>query len=160
MDEKLHSAAPSAEPEAMNLPAQLMRQVVRVSATGCWEWIGHKVGAYGRLTFRGESQLAHRVAYLLSKGTPGTGHVLHTCDNPPCINPEHLFLGDPQVNARDRNAKGRQACGERNGSAKLTREQVFAIRSAVGSAQSLAEQFGVGRETIRLIRNGDAWRNL
>ncbi len=75
--------------------------------TGCLEWQGPVDGkGYGRVD---GGKLAHRVAYRLAKGDPGPLCVLHTCDNPPCINPEHLWLGTRGDNNRDAAAKGRHA---------------------------------------------------
>lgn len=73
----------------------------------CWLFTGY-CGEYGQLTIDGEQHYAHRLAWELTYGAiPERGHVLHSCDNPPCCNPSHLFLGTPKVNALDRSAKGR-----------------------------------------------------
>lgn len=74
---------------------------------GCWEWQGYcDVDGYGR--FKGEEQMAPRMAWRLWYGLiPDGMHVLHKCDHPPCVRPDHLFLGTPLDNAKDRDAKGR-----------------------------------------------------
>jgi hypothetical protein len=90
--------------------------------------------------------------------------VCHTCDNRPCINIEHLFLGTHADNSSDMVSKGRQAQGERNGNAKLTLEQVTEIRSryvprsAHANTYTLAREFGVSRSAISLIVNTRQWR--
>lgn len=79
------------------------------SPSGCWEWkAGLHTAGYGAISVSGKKEGAHRVAYELFVGPIGEGLcVLHTCDNPPCVNPEHLFLGTLVENNRDRDAKGR-----------------------------------------------------
>ena len=80
---------------------------VRVT-DGCWEWTGPNDGKYGRFYRGGQSNRAHRLSYELFVGEIPDGlWVLHHCDNPPCIRPDHLFLGDCQANMRDAAQKGR-----------------------------------------------------
>lgn len=119
---------------------------------------------------------AHRFAWEITRGPIPDGlHVLHRCDNPPCCNPDHLFLGTHIDNVADMVAKGRGAKGERsgarlhpervargerNGTAKLTAAQVAEIRATprkVGSQHALALRFGVSDATISMIVNGKAW---
>jgi hypothetical protein len=89
----------------------------KVTPRGCWEWQRGlnrgKERGYGRLKFRGRYMLAHRVAWILQRH-PVIGpneRILHACDNPPCINPSHLFAGTQLDNIRDRDAKGRTKKG-------------------------------------------------
>lgn len=75
----------------------------------CIEWIGDRLKyGYGRIWFRGKTRLAHRIAYLYFKGEfDESKYVCHSCDNPACVNPKHLFLGDAKLNMQDKVRKGR-----------------------------------------------------
>lgn len=102
--------------------------------------------------------MAHRVAYYLHAGVdPLARLVLHTCDNPPCCNPEHLFLGDDGLNATDRDGKNR------SGSAKLTADLVREIRAewhARPTHKSLAARYGVDPTVIARIVARKSWKHL
>lgn len=100
---------------------------------------------------------AHRRAWVAEHGPiPDGMHVLHRCDNPPCRRVDHLFLGSHRANMQDCAGKGRQKQqdGERNANAKLTEEQVQAIRESAATQPALAEQYGVNQSTISRIRGG------
>jgi hypothetical protein len=89
--------------------------------------------------------------------------VCHECDNPLCVNPDHLFLGTELVNLQDMAAKGRHLFGERNAQAKLTEKKVHAIHDAAArgvSQHKLAKRFGVGQMTIGRILRGERWRHI
>ncbi len=102
---------------------------------------------------------AHRLAWALANGSDPTGMVvMHTCDNPPCVNPEHLVLGTTLDNQMDKVRKGRQATGERVGSAKLTMLDVEAIRSDNRKQYEIAASFGVCHQLISQIKAGTVWR--
>src|ERR1035438_1775194 len=86
-------------------------------STPCLEWTASRDrDGYGYFGLSGNTVKAHRVAYAIKHGsTPGNMHVLHRCDNPPCVAIDHLFLGTNSVNVADKMAKGRQARGDRHG---------------------------------------------
>ncbi len=94
-------------------------QVARDLPDKCWEWKGSKLGGYGRMRVwrdgRHISLKTHRLAFFLHWGVdPQAFDICHECDNPPCCNPSCLFVGTPAVNMADRDAKGRQAKGDRH----------------------------------------------
>lgn len=130
-------------------------------AGGCWEWRGCCTSAgYGYWSRGGESFAAHRLSYELFKGPIGTGLcVCHECDNPTCVNPEHLWLGTHRANSLDMYAKGRnnQARGGAAGNAKLTEGQVRSIRAMKLSATETAALFGVSTNTVYQIRQYKSW---
>jgi hypothetical protein len=153
----------------------------KVDASGdCWLWTAAKARfGYGYF-YDGKPALAHRVAFARARGPIPAGLcVLHRCDNPPCVNPDHLWLGTRADNNADRDAKGRDRRatgdrnasrkypelyrGERNGRARLTAANVSAIRArlATGEKQvSLAAEFGVCKQTINCIALGETWRGV
>jgi hypothetical protein len=130
---------------------------------GCWEWNAFvSPFGYGFIRQNGGNTLAHRASWELFVGTIPKGMlVLHKCDNPPCVNPEHLFLGTHQDNSDDKCAKNRQfrSRGELSASAKLTWPKVAEIRSLKGTAPDrvIAKQFGVARATVNAIQRGQSW---
>lgn len=160
-------------------PSAIDRQVkerfwARVSTGGiddCWEWTaGCQTAGYGELRVAGRPELVHRISWQIHFGDiPGGMYVCHHCDNPPCVNPAHLFLGTPKDNAGDMSAKGRHAShtqphlrrGTRSGSARLTEGDVLSIREryALGgiSQRALAVVYGVSEPTIHAVVNRRNW---
>lgn len=144
------------------------RAIIRKN--GCWEWSGCRNNkGYGQLRVDGHKEQAHRVAYDLVIGDiPEDMLVLHRCDNPCCVNPQHLFLGTYQDNVDDMIEKGRDAYGdcwgERNGQSKLTEDKVMQIRQLLNednrSAREIGELFNVSKGAIMDIKSGRRWRNV
>lgn len=134
-----------------------------VAKADCWEWSGSRwPGGYGIMRLGDRRLQAHRFSWELHRGPIPTGLcVCHRCDNPPCVNPAHLFLGTHLENVLDSSRKGRRHTsrnvGERNGGAKLTADQVHAIRAAAGRITQIARSFGVSSRAIRDIRAGRKW---
>lgn len=121
----------------------------------CWEWQGaiNRTTGYG--TFQASAlnglRYTHRIGYVLTHGAiPARLWVLHNCDNPRCVRPDHLYAGTPQQNTRDRDARGR------GGSYKLTGEAARAIIASDDPIDVLAQRFGVSGNTIRRIRTKGA----
>ena len=129
----------------------------------CWVWTaGMSPKGYGTF-WLGTPQRAHRVSWSFLHGPiPDGKQVLHHCDNPSCVRPRHLFLGSGTSNMEDRDRKGRQARGERQGIAKLNTSAVRKIRKLrdAFSQSELAELFGVCRDTIYKIQNRTAWGHV
>jgi hypothetical protein len=148
----------------------------RIDTSGdCWLWTGTtKKTGYGHMSVAYRKLLVHRLAYSVWVGPIPPGLlVCHHCDNPPCVRPDHLFLGTHRDNMQDMIRKGRQSYaswagrpwsgarrGERNPFAKLTEAQAQAIRSSDRSDAELACLHGVSRRTVNDIRAGRAWPHL
>lgn len=133
----------------------------------CWVWVGSLDGeGYGRIMFEGKRWKAHRLAWTLTNGPIAPEmKILHRCDNPPCINPDHCFLGTQADNVRDMESKGRGhrtgAHGERNSQAVLAAEQVREIRNLTGiSGRQIAFRYGVSPMTISRILNRQLWKEI
>lgn len=166
---KIERLCPSATKQTRTTLAQLKDRCVINPTTGCWEWQGAVSDhGYGSLTVNQKRKVAPRYAKELSIGREleTEEHVRHTCDNPPCVNPDHLIVGTRQENIDDMRAKGR-GCnppihrGEDQHSAKLSEEDVRAIRKIRAekseSIRKLAKRLGVSACTIKYIQNVKSW---
>lgn len=133
---------------------------------GCWYWIGHiNRKGYGAFRYRGKMDKSHRVSFILYKGEISNGLcVLHTCDNPSCVNPDHLFLGSNADNVIDKVSKNRQhrPIGERHPKARLTTNQVLNIRANHGlvKGKDLAKKYGVSVDYIFEIWARKSWTHI
>ena len=133
----------------------------------CWIWVASKNSdGYGNFRYEGKIGKAHRWSYEFHKG-PILGRLLvcHKCDNPSCVNPDHLFLGTDLDNARDCINKGREkhVRGEAVNTSKLTESQVLEIRSMEhyhGSNKRLSEYLGVSVSTIEKIKGRVTWKHI
>lgn len=141
--------------------------VIQLNTTQCWPWTGGcTVDGYGRLLWRGRNWIASRLAYATFVGKIPKGiQVCHTCDNPPCCNPAHLFLGTPADNAKDMVAKGRGgiARGERQAHHKLTEMDVRRIRQLHQEGFSypqIAARFPVNVSTVCTICLRKTWKHV
>lgn len=156
--------------------ASFWLNVDRSDPNGCWEWTGRrKPAGYGSLFIRGKNLVAHRVAWRLVCGPIPPGmFICHHCDNPPCCNPDHLFIGTARDNVRDAIAKGRKdykggwpgivRYGEHNYTARLTRNDVQTIRKRYIKGnityQQLADEYGVTIGHIGRIINRQQWAHV
>lgn len=133
--------------------------------SGCWLWTASCYpNGYGVFNSP-RGNYAHRNSWVFYRGgIPNGMQVLHRCDNPICVNPDHLFLGTQADNIRDMDKKGRRARvgpqGERAPSAKLTEDQVRAIRSDERSRNVVAVEYGVRKSAIYKIRRRATWRHV
>ena len=128
----------------------------------CWPWTaGRTEGGYGRLSVGEGEEKAHRFSWTIHFGPiPDGDFVCHECDFPPCVRPEHLFLGDPDANMADMVAKGRSLTGERHPKAKLTDDDIRAIRADGRMQIELAEVYGVTQGLIGMIKRGEIWTHV
>lgn len=127
---------------------------------GCWQWRAHTdKDGYGVLPGDRKNTRAHRLSYEIHKGSIPDGLIVcHDCDNPGCVNPDHLFVGTIKDNAQDALRKKRHYVGEKNGRSKLTEQNVKEILNSGLNGQQLADKFGVSRSTINNVRRGDTWQ--
>ena len=126
---------------------------------GCAEWIGAKDGGgYGAFRYSNKLYRSHRFAWMLRyrEWVPDDKVLCHTCDNPACVNTEHLFIGTQAENLADMTSKGRRTCGERHPSSKLTEREVeiirtFCVRNGRGCKAFAARWFGISRQQVTNI---------
>ena len=142
---------------------------VEKQSNGCWLWMGGKVRGYGQIRRGGRGSglmLTHRVSFEHFVGPIPDGLcILHSCDIPACVNPDHLFLGTHKDNTADCVKKGRFADnkGEANGRSKLTEENIRSIRAmrhAGETQKSIADHFGVSYGHVSLIISGKNWAHV
>ncbi len=136
-------------------------------ASQCWNWIGGKNSrGYGRFKIGGNvSCAAHRVSFSVANGYVPIGRVVcHSCDNPSCVNPAHLWAGAHRDNSHDMVTKGRHKNGdlrgEKNPRAKLSADQVSVIKQRIARGEtntSIAQDYGVSHALISCIKRGRAW---
>jgi hypothetical protein len=166
MNESAETVIQSEELLKLN-PKQLKNFWKKIVKTdNCWEWIGarNKLG-YGSFGIDGKTQLAHRISYRINKGQIPIGMcVLHRCDNPPCCNPDHLWIGTDFDNSADMILKGRdkKASPEHNGGGgKLNSYKIIEIRKAYAAGgttkEKLAAQFHVSGVMISRIVHLKSW---
>lgn len=135
---------------------------IELSSSGCWNWLLFKdKKGYGRLAYKGKSFSAHRASYLTYVGEIEPGlHVCHSCDNPSCVNPSHLWVGTNKQNHMDKINKGRAGSARefKNANCKLSNEQVREIRKAYNtfciSHRTLGVLYGVSHRLIGRIISG------
>jgi len=129
------------------------------SADGCWEWRGaRQPNGYGRLCIGGKKLLAHRLSYELNIGPVPDGLlVLHTCDNKPCVRPDHLYAGTRQDNARDVFERASFNHPTDKLSFELADELRRVAREEGSSQDALARQFGVSRSQVGKVLQGIHW---
>lgn len=146
---------------------RVQRWTVQRDDESCWDWVGftHPQG-YGHLTIAGMLFKAHRAAYEAYNGPiPHEMHVLHRCDNPGCVNPDHLFLGTHTDNMQDKASKNRSAvmAGEDNPHSKLSTWMVADIirrRRNGEPGVNVAQLYGVSPCTVSAINVGRNWSHV
>lgn len=138
----------------------------------CWIWTGHKDRAgYGTFGVpKGRMLRAHRYSWKIAHGEIPDSQILvmHKCDNPSCVNPEHLFLGSQKDNSADKVSKNRQAKGSHQGLSKVTEDQVHTIRDryihgqrgGLNTTRRLSKEFGISLATVKQIVSGKTWKHV
>lgn len=145
------------------LPDQLNQKYKGLSQ--CWNWTASHIRGYGQFVYNYKMVKAHRLSYMMHIGPIPNGMLAcHRCDNPFCVNPEHLWLGTNQENTSDRDAKGRSVKGEKSPHSKLTKEQVVEMRemhkSNLWNYPQLAEIFGVSQTLAKMVVKRKAWKHI
>lgn len=153
---------------AETLRDRLYRHGWNVMPSGCWDWAAARRHGYGCLGAPGNAGTvqAHRASYEVHVGPIPDGlFVMHTCDNPPCVNPDHLRLGTPRDNMADMIAKGRDnflglVVGRSGGRPKLTADAVGEIRRLAESGvprSDLVNRFGISKSQVGKIVSSSQW---
>jgi hypothetical protein len=163
----------NAEPKKYDqepMEVRFWKFVNKLSEDECWNWTGNTMAnGYGRFSIGKKAQGsdgAHRVSWRLANNQeiPKGIHVMHSCDNPTCVNPKHLSLGTPKENVQDMIRKGRKRTvahvGELNGKSLLNEEQVRTIRTSKLSHAALARELGVSPNCVRGVRIGRTWTHI
>ncbi len=152
----------------INDEAFLLRFWAKINKTqNCWLWTSATYpSGYGHITYQKRCLRATRVMYELAyKIYPGKLFVCHHCDNPICVNPEHLFLGTPKDNVADMFKKGRQhkRHGEHSPGSKLTDKKVLEVIKLTKKGMTqleIANQFNIRQSNISAILNGNRWTHI
>jgi hypothetical protein len=143
--------------------ARFWSKVKKADGDSCWEWTGaRQKNGYGSFRLGDSNTSAHRASYIINVGPVSADiFVCHKCDNPPCVRPDHLFLGTAEENNHDREQKGRSPDTHKAVPKKLTRQQVEEIksmRSSTGwSYVKIGQRFGVSKTNVGLILQGKIW---
>lgn len=149
-----------------NIKERLIKHTTKDPTTGCWNWSKSKTAyGYGIIKVAGKVELAHRVSFSIFKGPLTLPCVCHICDNPSCINPDHLFNGTNLDNIHDKVSKGRQGRagqrkGEKHSLAKLTEQDVLLIRASPLKQKELAALYKTTQSNISLIKHKRNWSHI
>lgn len=136
------------------------------TGSGCWIWMGAKTPAgYGNFMHKDKWYTAHRFAFENKVGKiPKEMLVCHSCDNPSCVNPKHLWLGTPKDNLQDMVKKNRGVRGSKHHLAKLTEQDIKKIRELYKTGKykqvELSRMFNVGNMQISRIVNKKRWKHV
>lgn len=163
-----YAVEPTRRPRGMTHEEAFRVGKIAVTDSGCIEWMGYRSTAnYGVVQSKVHGSIgAHRVSLGIALGhpVPKGKHVLHRCDNPPCVNPDHLFIGTDQDNVDDMVAKGRHSHGSAHPNCRLTEDQVREIRTRRATEgtywKTLAADYNVSVATIQKILEGKMWKHV
>lgn len=143
-------------------PSCLLSDRSQLESNGCKVWTGPTDrDGYGIAYIDGKYVSTHRLAYTLALGSiPSGAMVRHTCDNPPCIDPDHLLVGTAQDNSNDCVERDRQSKGSQVASSILKEADIPIIRGSKLTKRQLAEQYGVSIDTIKQVRSRKTWKHV
>jgi len=155
-------------PKYTSLPDRFWSKVDEPNENGCWLWNACKsASGYGLFLLDGKMERSHRLSIADAKGEiPAGMYALHKCDNPPCVWPDHLYVGTPQDNMDDKVRRGRDraAKGEEQGFSKLTEAQVREMRRAYKGGgvtqEALGEKYGITQTSTSRIVNRKLWSHI
>ena len=138
---------------------------VKISESGCWEWVGSKLkDGYGHFHVNRVGIPAHRYSYKFYKGEIPDGCVIrHTCDNPSCVNPDHLQVGTQKENYDDSKMKGRHSHGEAHGNSVYSEQQIRKVMQLIADGikpKVVSDKTGVALSTVYDIKGGRSWQHL
>jgi hypothetical protein len=144
---------------------QRFESKIMPAVDGCWYWLGAtNPDGYGSFSFKSKMTGAHRASYMIYKGEIPKGlFVIHSCDNPACVNPDHLRVGTPHDNNMDQVARNRTTYGERCSTAKFTTIQIQAILDAYAAGHKqcdICRYFKRGDSIINLIVKRKIWKRV
>lgn len=154
-----------------SIKAKFWQRVDMRAPSECWNWVGTKSrGGYGRLKVMGHTIAAHRFSLMVAIGRCINSHefACHTCDNPVCVNPKHLYVGNHKTNTADMVARNRSVKwegkrrGQENPRAKLNIEDIHKIRFMhfVVPIRKIASQFSINKSTVCDIIYKRSWTNV
>lgn len=148
--------------------ARFSEKYLKDKDSGCWNWTASLAGkGYGQIKLPGQRRqiYAHRASYIIHLGEiPDGKNVLHKCDNPKCVNPDHLWIGTQKENLQDMKGKDRHLRGERNNQSMLTEKDVMSIKVLLDksplSQAKIANRFGVSQIEVSRIKRGLRWAHI
>lgn len=150
------NGSPHVSRPCLHLPVEQKFWLYVSKKEGCWEWGGYKdKDGYGKLRVGKTNRSAHRISWELHHGEiPPSLFVLHKCNNPSCVRPDHLYVGDQFDNMRDRTVSGNAPRGESHPNCKFSSEVVSAVRSAGGTYRQISRIFGISESQVGNIKRG------
>ena len=122
----------------------------KVAPSGCWEWMTASANGYGRFSLLGKGDWAHRASWFIHNGKWPMGFICHHCDNPKCVNPEHLFEGTPKDNTHDALRKGRKL----GAPIKHNPTQIRRFLDKGLPQRTIAKLVGASQTTVSEIKRG------
>jgi len=167
---KKYSSSSGGKKNQASLEERFWRFVTPLKTDECWVWQGQKLAnKYGRISLGSKSlgsDGAHRVSWMIhnKQDIPKGLVVMHSCDNPSCVNPKHLSIGTPKENHDDMVSKGRKVIsvpvGEHNGKSKITANIARQIREYKGNHAETARIFNVSVGCVRSVRSFRTWKHI